>query len=494
MIKDFILQKEFGYLLDNKWVEPQSDKYIDILSPQDNSLVGAIPSLNEDEIDKCILSSNKAFLLWKDKSINQRTEILKRVSQIIRDERYELTNLIINEVGKPYKDSYDEVMRTSDIIDFYAEEGRRIFGDVLLSESFPGFGKEKIAITKRVPLGVTLAIPPFNYPLNETIPKIIGAIIPGNTVILKAPQQGGITCMVIGEIFRLAGLDDGVLNIVSGENNVVGDYLVRSEYIKAINFTGGTKTAIHIQREVTKREDVIPVMLLGLSGKDASIVLKDADIKKSVTNIAQGAFSYSGQRCTAIKRVLIDQSIEDEFIKELVKEVKENFILGDPKDKNTTIGPVINDKAAMYLNELKKDAIDKGAKIVLEGENKGRFIYPIILSNVSLDMRIAWEEPFSPILPIIKIKDKNEAIDIANQSEYGLQSSVFTENISDAFYIAERLDVGNVQINGKDSRGPDNFPFNGVKKSGIGNIQGAKYLIESLSRIKTFVINLEDEK
>ncbi len=492
MIKEFIKNKKYGYLVDNTWV--YTENYKEVFSPIDDSLVGKLPLMNTKQIDECIESSYNAFLKWRDTSKNYRVNILYKVSDIIKEEKEDLTLLITEEVGKSYKEASDEVVRTADIITFYATEAQRILGEVLYSESFPGFGKEKMAITQKVPLGIVVSIPPFNYPLNETIPKIIGAIVTGNTTILKAPNQGGITCMVIGEIFRKAGLDNGVLNIVSGDNDIAGDYLLQSKKINALNFTGSTKTAVHIQKVLSQRNTVLPTILLGLGGKDASIVLPDADLNLAAEQIAIGAFSFSGQRCTAIKRVLIDNTIADEFIDKLKEVIKKKFILGDPRNKENTIGPVINDITVNYLHTLKEDALKKGAQLVVSGEDNGRYIYPIVLDHITEDMRLAWEEPFSPILPIIRVNNINEAITIANKSEYGLQSSIFTKNIDDAFYIASQLDVGNVQINGKDSRGPDNFPFNGTKSSGIGNIQGAKYLIDSLTRIKTTVLNFKNHE
>ncbi len=229
---------------------------------------------------------------------------------------------------------------------------------------------------------------------------------------------------------------------------------------------------------------------MGLSGKDAAIILSDADIDKAVMEVADGAFQYSGQRCTAIKRVLIEDNIADIFIEKLKKIVEQKYKIGNPLDKNVLLGPVINDQAKEHIEDLFNDAIKKGAKIITGGNIEGKYITATVLDKVDQDMRIAWEEQFGPLLPIIRIKDLDEAIEIANKSEYGLQSSIFTNDINKAFLCAKKLEVGTVQINGKDSRGPDNFPFNGVKNSGYGNIQGAKYLIESLTRIKTTVINI----
>jgi len=242
---------------------------------------------------------------------------------------------------------------------------------------------------------------------------------------------------------------------------------------------------------------------MGLSGKDASIVLKDADLDLAVEEIAKGAFSFAAQRCTAIKKVLVEREIADEFLEKFAEVVRKKFVLGDPRKEETTLGPVISDRVADYVKELLDDALEKGARLILGGKRfkfeEGRFVEDLedglyfeatILDRVTKDMRIAWEEPFGPVLPITRVEDWKEAVEIANQSEFGLQSSVFTRDIDLAFKIGGELEVGSVQINGKDSRGPDHFPFLGTKKSGMGTVQGAKYLLGEMTRIKTIVLNL----
>jgi glyceraldehyde-3-phosphate dehydrogenase (NADP+) len=226
-----------------------------------------------------------------------------------------------------------------------------------------------------------------------------------------------------------------------------------------------------------------------LGGKDAAIVLEDADLKEAAKDIVSGAFSYSGQRCTAVKRVLVEDKVADEltgYIKERVEKLK----AGDPRKADTVIVPLISDKAADFVCELIEDALEKGAKLLVGNKREKNLVYPTLIDYVTEDMRLAWEEPFGPVLPIIRVKDVKKAIEIANKSEYGLQSAVFTKNIDKAFNIANELQVGTVQINNKTERGPDHFPFLGVKSSGMG-IQGIRYSIEAMTRVKAMVINYE---
>ena len=232
-------------------------------------------------------------------------------------------------------------------------------------------------------------------------------------------------------------------------------------------------------------------LLMELGGKDAAIILENADLEHAASNIISGAFSYSGQRCTAVKRVLVVDSVADQLVS-LLREKMAGLKVGNPMETEALdVVPLINEKSADFVMELIAEAKEKGAALLVGGTREGNLVYPTLFDKVTLDMRLAWEEPFGPVLPIIRVKDKDEAIEIANQSEYGLQSSVFTENVNDAFYIADRLEVGTVQVNNKTERGPDHFPFLGVKSSGMGT-QGIRYSIEAMSRLKVTVVNLRD--
>ena len=220
--------------------------------------------------------------------------------------------------------------------------------------------------------------------------------------------------------------------------------------------------------------------------------MEDADLDLTANNIVAGGYSYSGQRCTAVKRILAVDQIADQLVEKIMSKM-EKLTYGNPLEKDVDIVPLISSKAADFVCELMDDAKEKGAKLLVGGNREGNIITPTLFDYVTTGMRIAWEEPFGPVLPIIRVKDKDEAIEIANASEYGLQSAVFTQNINDAFYVADKLEVGTVQVNNKTERGPDHFPFLGVKASGIGT-QGIRYSIESMSRPKVTVINLSHQE
>lgn len=475
--------KIYKNLYDGKWIESSSERLIEINSPIDGSLVGKIQSMTKDEVDKSMLNAKEAQKLWGEVPSNKRAAILYRAADLLDENVEELAEILTLEVAKDKKSSISEIQRTADYIRFTADSAKMLEGETIPGDSFPGVKKNKISFVSRVPLGVVLAISPFNYPVNLSVSKIAPALVAGNSVILKPPTQGSISALYLAEIFNKAGLPKGVLNTVTGRGSEIGDYCVTHKDIDFINFTGSTEVGQHIASISTMKP-----LLLELGGKDAAIVLEDADLDKAVENIISGAYSYSGQRCTAVKRILVLDSVADKLVEKLKIKV-EKLKVGDPREEGVIVTPLINNKAADFVMELIEDAKAKGAKLLVGGNREEKLIYPTLFDNVTLDMRIAWEEPFGPVLPIIRVKSIEEAIDIANKSDYGLQSSVFTKDIDKAFYIANKLEVGTVQVNNKPERGPDHFPFLGVKASGMGT-QGIRYSIEAMSRPKAVVLNL----
>ncbi|MEG2353152.1 MAG: NADP-dependent glyceraldehyde-3-phosphate dehydrogenase [Clostridium sp.] len=481
MLKDICTNNNFGNLINGRWVK--SSRTIEIYNPLDNSLIGSVPAMSKDEIDTVLKSSKNAQRSWSETSVSERAAILYKVAELLEENKECLSDILMKEICKDKKSCLSEITRTATFIKFTADAAKHLDGEVIYADSFPGSAKNKTSFVTRVPLGVILAISPFNYPINLSASKIAPAIMGGNSVVLKPPTQGSLSALHLCHIFCLAGLPDGVLNTITGKGSEIGDYIVTHKDVNFINFTGSTEIGSHI----AKISGMIP-LLMELGGKDAAIVLDDADISRAVKEIVSGAFSYSGQRCTAIKRVLVMDSIADVFSKELTNEVKK-LKIGNPDEEGVIITPLIDNNSADFVESLIEDAISKNATELVKYKRNNNLLSPSLLGHVSLDMKIAWEEPFGPVLPIIKISSIAEAIDICNKSNYGLQSSVFTRNIDSAFFIASKLEVGTVHINTKTERGPDNFPFGGVKDSGIGT-QGIKYSIEAMTRPKSTNITI----
>lgn len=481
LFQDIRENNNYKNLINGKWTGTKDS--IEITCPYQDLSLGSIPKMSNADIDKVISSAKEAQKVWSAVEVSKRSKILHKAASLLEDNCDELSKILMTEIGKDIKSSISEIKRTADFIRFTADAGKNLEGETIAADNFPGFKKNKISFAQRVPLGVVLAISPFNYPINLSASKIAPALMGGNSVILKPPTQGAISALHLVKIFQEAGIPNGVINTVTGKSSEIGDYIVTHPDINFINFTGSSQVGKHI----AKIAGMIP-MMMELGGKDAAIVLADADLEDAADEIVSGAFSYSGQRCTAIKRVIVEESVADTLSTLILDEVKK-LTVGFPEE-GATITPLIDTSAADFVEELINDAINKGA-IMLHGNKRTKnTIYPTLFDKVTSDMRLAWEEPFGPVLPIIRVKDKNEAITLANKSEYGLQSCVFTKNINDAFYIANKLEVGAVQINNKSERGPDNFPFSGVKSSGMGT-QGIKYSIEAMTRLKSIVLTID---
>ncbi len=474
--------KTYRNLVDGNWVESKSGNTISITSPIDGSIVGNVPSLSKEEVDEIIAVANRSQKAWEQVPVYEKAKILYDTASLLEERVEQLAEVLMWEVAKDKKSSILEIKRTADFIRFSADVAKNLEGVAVNGESFPGGSKNKLSYVKRVPLGTVLAISPFNYPVNLSASKIAPALMGGNSVVLKPATQGSISALLLAQAFADAGLPNGVLNTITGRGSEIGDYVVQHKGIDFVNFTGSTEVGQHISDLVK----MTPLMM-ELGGKDAAIVLKDADLEFAANNIVDGAFSYSGQRCTAVKRVLVDDETAQRLLPLLEAKIA-SLKVGLPQD-NAVIVPLINKEALANGQRLIQDAIDKGAKLVMGNKVEGTILYPTLLDHVTSDMDIAWIEPFAPILPIIRVKDVDEAIALANQSEYGLQSAVFTNDINDAFYVADHLEVGTVQINNKTERGPDHFPFLGVKASGMGT-QGVKYSIEAMTRFKAVTIHL----
>ncbi|WP_064611099.1 NADP-dependent glyceraldehyde-3-phosphate dehydrogenase [Streptobacillus moniliformis] len=455
---------------------------INVLSPIDGSVLGSVKKMTQEDVNQIYINSRKLFKEWEKLSTAKRAEIMYKAADILDENKERIAILMSKEISKPFKDSLAEIERTVGLIKYSAEEGMRIFGEVYEGKNYDESSKNKVAIVRREPVGIVLAISPFNYPINLAASKIVPALISGNTVVFKPASQGVLSGIELVKCFEEAGLPEGVLQIITGKGSEIGDYLNTHKEIDFINFTGSTSVGEKIGIQAKMKP-----ILLELGGKDAAIVLEDANLDKAANDIVSGAFSYSGQRCTAIKRVLVMENVADELVDKIKNKVL-NLKVGNPFE-NVVITPLIDEKSAIFVENLIMDAINKGAKALTEIKRESNLIYPVLLDNVNTEMDIAWEEPFGPVLPIIRVKSEKEALEIANNSEYGLQSSIFTNNIEKAFKFANELEVGTVHINNKTQRGPDNFPFLGIKNSGSG-VQGIRHSILSMTKIKTIVLDM----
>ncbi|HGY9646686.1 TPA: NADP-dependent glyceraldehyde-3-phosphate dehydrogenase, partial [Streptococcus pneumoniae] len=467
-------------LVNGKW--KSSEQEITIYSPINQEELGTVPAMTQTEADEAMQAARAALPAWRALSAVERAAYLHKTAAILERDKEEIGTILAKEVAKGIKAAIGEVVRTADLIRYAAEEGLRITGQAMEGGGFEAASKNKLAVVRREPVGIVLAIAPFNYPVNLSASKIAPALIAGNVVMFKPPTQGSISGLLLAKAFEEAGIPAGVFNTITGRGSEIGDYIIEHKEVNFINFTGSTPIGERIGRLAGMR----PIML-ELGGKDAALVLEDADLEHAAKQIVAGAFSYSGQRCTAIKRVIVLESVADKLATLLQEEVSK-LTVGDPFD-NADITPVIDNASADFIWGLIEDAQEKEAQALTPIKREGNLLWPVLFDQVTKDMKVAWEEPFGPVLPIIRVASVEEAIAFANESEFGLQSSVFTNDFKKAFEIAEKLEVGTVHINNKTQRGPDNFPFLGVKGSGAG-VQGIKYSIEAMTNVKSIVFDV----
>lgn len=326
-------------------------------------------------------------------------------------------------------------------------------------------------------------VPPFNYPVNLAVSKLAPALIAGNAVVLKPPTQGAVAALHMMQCFAQAGFPKGLINAVTGKGSEIGDYMTTHPKCNAISFTGGD-TGLAIARKAA----MIPIQM-ELGGKDVAIVCADADLKLAAANIVKGGFSYSGQRCTAVKLVLVVDSVADELIS-LIEPGLERLTVGKPED-DCDITPLVTSASATFVEGLAADALAKGAKPIAGGalRREGSLIWPLAVDHVTAEMRLAWEEPFGPVLPIMRVPSVEAAVAHCNASRLALQGCVFTADINRALAVADAMATGTVQVNSAPARGPDHFPFQGFRDSGIGS-QGVINSLDFMCKSKSVVINM----
>jgi glyceraldehyde-3-phosphate dehydrogenase [NAD(P)+] len=384
------------------------------------------------------------------------------------------------EAGKPKSNAEGEIKATAERLKLTPEEYGKIRG-----EHIPGDWSEETVGTSadvlREPLGVVLAISPFNYPLYITATKVIPALLAGNSVVVKPSSKDPLSFLMFARILELAGIPEGTLNVVTGRGPI-GEYLAAHDKIRMLTFTGSTDVGKTLARVAG-----LKVLHMELGGKGCAIILKDAELGLAATETVKGSLSYSGQRCDAISRVLVEQAVARSFVEKVLREV-EAYKVGDPTDASVKIGPLIDRNAAERVHALVTDAIQKGAKLLTGGKHEGNYYQPTVLDTVPLDANIMWVETFGPVIPITHVKDVDEAIQLANRSRYGLDSCVFTNDINLARKVAKRLEEGEVTVNAAPRHGVGYYPFGGNKDSGLGR-EGIGYSIEEMTRLKTIVYN-----
>ena len=474
---------DFKMFLDGKWIS--LGQRIDVHSPIDDSVIATVPSSSEKEAEQAVDSSYNNWNAIRTIPAVEKLEIFRTARDLLLESIESFTTVLIHEAGKPRSNAEGEVKATAERLKLTPDEYGKIRG-----EQIPGDWSEETIGTSadvlREPLGVVLAIAPFNYPLYITATKVIPALLAGNSVVVKPSSKDPLSFLLFSHVLELAGVPKGALNVITGRG-VIGEYLASNERVSMLTFTGSTEIGKRLSQVAGLKR-----LHMELGGKGSAIVLSDADLDLAAAEIVKGSLSYSGQRCDAVSRVLVEEKIADLFVSKLLKET-EAYKLGDPRDPSSKMGPLIELSAAEAVHILVLDAIEKGAKLLTGGRHEGNYYYPTVLDRVPLDAKIAWEETFGPVIPIMRVKDVDEAIELANKSKYGLDSCVFTNDINLARKVAKRLEEGEVTVNAAPRHGVGYYPFGGNKDSGIGR-EGIGYSIEEMTRLKTIVYNWRPAK
>lgn len=466
-------------LIGGKYVTAEDTE--EVKNPYDGQVIDTVPIAHLQTAQLAIDEANKAKSSLVEMSAFKISNKLLNVCEKLTQNREEFAKLLTLEVGKPINEALVELDRSIETLKLAAEEAKRIYGESVPLDAGLN-GKGFFAFTQRLPLGVVAAITPFNYPLNLTIHKIAPAIACKNTVIVKPPTEAPLTVMKFCELLN-EEFPDGVVNVITGYGSEIGDYLVCSPEIDKISFTGSVTTGLMISQKAGMKK-----VTLELGGNDPLVVLKDADIEKAVKGVINGAFLNAGQVCMGVKRIIVEEEIADEFAKKLVGET-EKLVLGNPLDKTTTLGTLISEKAAMQVEQTVDMAVKEGAKILTGGKREGAFYGATVIDNVKPDMDLVVNETFGPVAPIIRVKSLDEAIEVANDTEYGLQAGVFTSDYSAAMRCANEIEAGTVFINKQSTFRTDNMPFGGFKNSGVGK-EGIKYAVEEMTKTKLIGLNL----
>ncbi|MCS5658445.1 MAG: aldehyde dehydrogenase family protein [Dehalococcoidia bacterium] len=451
-----------------KWVESSTGRTYTITNPASNeSVLAEFQTSGVDDALKAVDAAHEALAGWANTPAPVRAGILFRAIEILRQRGDDIARTITLEEGKPLSDAQGEVKRSLNIMEYAAGEGRRMFGYTTPSEL-----PDTVAYTTRRPLGVVAVITPWNFPLAIPAWKIAPALICGNTIVFKPASATPWSAIKLMEVFEEAGLPAGVLNVVTGPGGSVGNALVESPLVKGISFTGSTEIGTGIY---SHGASLLKKVQCEMGGKNAVILLADADIDKALGGIIQGAFGSTGQRCTATSRVIVEEAIYDEFMEQLIDRTSK-LKIGDGLDPEVDVSPLASKAQFDTVMEYIGIGTEEGAELVQGGQavtggifNQGYYVEPTIFADVQTDMRIAQEEIFGPVLTVLKAEDLEDAIQIANSVKFGLSSSVYTKDLTQAFEYINTVESGMVHVNAPTLGGEVHLPFGGLGASGVGH-------------------------
>lgn len=470
--------REFKPFINGEWKESASAEVVEDINPATRQAFAEIHQPSDQDIDAAVAAAVAAGKEWRKTGPTVREKTLIKAAEILDRRRDEIIELLIQESGCVFGTAWFQVEYSIDSLHSAAGECRRICGETIPSD-IPGL----LSITRKIPVGVVVGIAPFNVPLALSSNKIDKAIAAGNSFILKPSEETPISGLLLAEVYEEAGLPAGVLNVLPGGGSV-GQKLVEHPDVDMILFTGSTRTGKAIAQAASKS---LKKVHLEMGGKSPLVVLSDADLDYAVNTACFGIFNHQGQVCMASSRVIVEENLYDEFCDGLARKA-ETLKVGDPTETDTIIGPLIRPRQCQFIDEQINDAIEKGARVLTGGKHEQSYYQPTVLADVTPDMEIHDVETFGPVVCCLKAKNSDEAMELANNSSYGLSSAVITNDLGKAMQFAEGLDAGMVHINGTTSQCEPNVPFGGVKNSGFGR-EGGHYSVDDMTQPKWITIN-----
>lgn len=467
--------KQQAYVNGN-WISSSDQRHIDVQNPATGQVIAQIPALTVAQVEQTIIFAQEAYLNWKKQSVKYRSDLLKKWFALILEHKQELASIMTLEQGKPLKEAEGEIVYAASFIEWFAEEGRRMYG-----ETIPAPTQDKRLLTFREPVGVCAAITPWNFPAAMITRKVAPALAAGCSMIVKPAQETPLTALALAYLAEQAGIPKGVLNIVTGHSKEIVAPLTQSPIVQKLSFTGSTPVGALLMEQCAP---TIKKLSLELGGNAPLIVFEDADLDNAVQGAIDSKFRNAGQTCVCSNRIFVHSSIYDQFIRKLKDKVSQ-LKLGNGLDSDTDLGPLINQKAVEKIQQHIDDALSLGGELVYGGQVSPlgpQYFEPTIIANAQDNMLCFREETFAPLAPIFKFENEQDVIQRANNTEFGLAAYIFTENLHRTFRVAEALQYGMVGIN-TGLISTTEAPFGGVKASGLGR-EGSKHGLDEYSELK----------
>lgn len=463
-----------------QWLDADNQQTIEVINPATDEVIGTVPKMGARETKKAIEIAQAAQIAWREKTAKERSKILRRWYELMEENKDDLALILTLEQGKPLAEAKGEIQYGASYLEWFAEEAKRVYGDVI-----PGHMADKRVTVIKQPIGVTAAVTPWNFP-NAMITRKAGpALAVGCSMVLKPASMTPYSALALGVLAEEAGVPAGVLNIITGSSKAIGGELTSNPIVRKLTFTGSTEIGAELIQESA---GTVKKLSMELGGNAPFIVFEDADLDAAVEGAMMSKYRNAGQTCVCANRFYVHDSIYDQFI-EKFKQAVSNLKIGNGLNAGVTVGPLIDHKALEKVKEHIDDAVCKGAKIIAGGKAiKGCFFEPTILANVPVNALVSKEETFGPLAPVFRFKTEKEVIHLANDTEFGLASYFYTNDVSRVTRVSEALEYGIVGINtGLISN--EMAPFGGIKASGLGR-EGSKYGIEDYLEIKYLCLSI----